>query len=396
MASVQWRRNKQVTVYYYDNQLGKLTQVPREITKHLDGKPKDFVYKWVEDWEKKHGRLRARSERSTLSEDDLLFTLWTEYQADQKVISKRRDRTAEVETEIFFIHILPFFVGTHRKKDPADWHGLVPDFHGFLFKKKLADATKQKTLWTLERFGSFLVYKQHMTFPFVVRVPKRDQNKTTPLKIRKTPDEVIAFAKTTTYAYADGTESDIDFNLAVLLGYFAGLSPSELFALSKEDLLTGADAAESCKTLEGFRKIGLGSKLGVVVNKTLLGHELSRVSILTKNDYRTGVVNVWHAEAAKLIAAMAKDKPTGRLFPYSRGWLERAWRELVKPGLGCTPHDLRRASCLFLGRTVRMPLTLLQEHMRHASIETTMLYCREPDVPEETRVRVAQDFDDVA
>jgi integrase len=391
MASILWRREKQVTVYYFDANKGRSVQLPRKETKHLDGLPPEQVRKWVDDWERAHGRTRDRSERVTLAEDDRLSRLWNQYQKEKMRTGHRRPSTEAKETEYFEKHICPFFITLHQKKNPADWHRLVPAFHDSLYDKKLADSTIGKILWTLERFGAQLVYSGEMSFPFVVKIPSRGNSKITPLKVRKKPDEIIKFAKRLV-AY-EGTE--IDFNLAILLAYFAALSPGELFALDKEDLLTGQDA-ESSKTLEALRKKGLGSRLAISVSKTLpTGGKNNRPVKFTKNDYRTGVVTIWHLEAAKLIASMVKKKPSGRLFPYSYGHLSRFWREKVKlGGLGLTPHDLRRASCLYLGRTIRLDLTLLQEHMRHSQIDTTMLYTREPAVPE-IASRRKQDFDDV-
>lgn len=388
MASVLWRRNKQVTVYYWDNKAQKLVPLPRDQTRHLDGKPKDFVHKWVADWEKAHGKLVSRVNRSTLKDDDILALLWKQYQGHQAKRKNRRERTAEKETDILHGHLVPFFIERHQKKDPADWHALIPAFHDYLYEQKFADATVQKTLWTLERFGKYLVFKQHITFPFVVLPPARKAVKVTPLKTRKTPEEVLKYVRTHTHKH------DIDFNLAILLGYFAALGPGEVFALEREDLVTGAEAEGESKTLEGLRAHNLGSKLAVVISKTL-PQEGPPVPF-TKNDFRLGVASIWHPEAAKLIASIVREKPEGRLFPFSMGWLARAWREQVRDKLGCTPHDLRRASCLYLGRTLRIEPTLLQEHMRHASLETTQLYMREPAVPEKKSKKRVQDFDDVA
>lgn len=378
-----WRRNKQVTIYYWNK--GRQVPLPRSQTKHLDGKPKDVVLKWVEDWEKQQGLTKAKINRMVLFETDLLSVLWKQYTQHQAKRRSRRLSTEKGELWILESHIVPFFVGKHEKKDPSDWHALIPPFHDWLYEQSYADKTIQKTLWTLERFGTYLVFKQHMSFPFVVQTPSSTNNKITPLKVKKSPEEIINFA-------TQFTNNGIDFKLATLLGYFAALSPSELFALHKEDLITGVTAETLCKTLQGFRKHGLGSRLGITISKAL---RVTGEAPMVKNDYRKGVVNIWDSRAALLIANLVKDKPEGRLFPFSLSWLERAWREQVKLRLGCTPHDLRRASCLYLGREKRIDLTLLQEHMRHAEIETTMLYTREPAVVEAIGKHV-QDFDDVA
>jgi integrase len=399
MATVQWRRNKQVTVYYWDNQAQKLTPLPRDKTRHLDGKPKDVVYRWVEDWERTNGRLRDRVQRTNLAEDDPLAVLWKLYQDFKNSDSDtpRRASTVAEESATFHRHIVPFFVGEHRKKDPADWHPLIPTFHSHLNKLGLAASTRQSILWTLKRFGEALIFSQLMTFPFAIRPPRSKNAKITPLKVRKTPDEIISFVKTIKYEEKDFRKGQINFNLAILLGFFGGFGPGELFALEKSDLITGDDAEKHCKTIDGFRKHSLGSRLAIIVNKTLpaKGKSIGTVP-LVKNDYRYGVSNIWDVKAAKLIAAIVKDLPDGRLFPFSYGHLVRQWREQVSPKLGSTPHDLRRASGLYLGRTIRVELTLLQEHMRHAEIETTMLYTRAPAVPEMPKKKRVQDFDDVA
>ena len=296
---------------------------------------------------------------------------------------------------MFEKHIVPFFVTEHEKKDPAHWHALIPEFHLSLSRQSLSARYRSKILWTLKRFGESLVFSQYMAFPYAIRPPKSKVAKVTPLKVRKTPEEILDFVRRTTFPTQDhrSDRGDIDWGLAVLLGYFGGFGPGELFALEKADLLTGDFAESECKTLEGFRKHGLGSRLAVVINKTC--PHIGEPVPLVKNDYRFGVSNIWDVEAAKLISKLAKDRPEGRLFPYSYAYLIRRWRELVFPQLRATPHDLRRASGLYLGRTVRLALTLLQEHMRHAEIETTMLYTREPAVPEKKR-STKQDFDDVA
>jgi integrase len=378
---------KGVYIKYFDKNTYREEWIPREKTKHLDGKPQESVTAWIDKWEAAHGGSRERAQRIHLSDGDTLTGLWREYQSHRAKTRKRRSSTAETETAIFERHIVPFFVGKHKNKRPASWHDLVPGFHSYLFEKGYGDRTIQKTLWVLERFGRHLVFQRHMHFPFAVQVPARENQKITPLKSRKTPREVLQAAKN-----ARETYSGVDLALLALLGYFAALRPSEAFALDKADLLTGALAEESTRTLSGFRAAGLGTRLSVSVTKTLAGSEPKE---MTKTETSRGVVNVWDPDAAKAIAARVKDRPPGRLFPYSYDWLMKSWAGNIQPRLGLTLHDLRRASGLYLGREKRIPPTLLQEHMRHAELETTMLYCREPSVPEKRPKRVTQDFDEI-
>jgi integrase len=257
-------------------------------------------------------------------------------------------------------------------------------------------------LWVLKRFSEALVFSGYLSHSFAIRPPKAKYEKVTPLKIRKTPEDILKFAKNTSFSFPkqrkiegmpNKDRSEIDFILAVLLGYFGGFGPGELFALEKSDLLTGQYAVNNCKTYVGFQKHKLGSRLGVVINKTL--PVVGEVVPLVKNDYRYGVSNIWNPTAAKMIADIVSKRPDGRLFPFSYSYLLTRWRQFVRRKLGATPHDLRRASGLYLGRDKRVDLSLLQDHMRHADIQTTMLYCREPATPDNI-IKIKQDFDDVA
>jgi integrase len=391
-----------VYVYYTDKATGKIMQLPRAMTKHLDGKPPAVQQKWLEDWEKDHGMSRDRSVRIHLREGDKLLALWEHYQTARMKTRKRRDITAEKETQVFEKHIVPFFVGKHSNKRPETWHPLVPAFHSHLYGQKMKDSTLQKILWALDRFGRHLVFTQSMTFPYAIQTPATENKKITPLKVRLSPEEVIEHVRNRMDDLPDAGESKggrafilarNDYKLAVLLGYFAGLSPSELCGVEKEALLTAQDAEEASRTLPGFRAVGLGTRLALSVTKTL-GPDDEEPVELTKNDYRRAVVNIWYPDAAVMIAKLVAERPAGRLFPLTYDGMFQAWRKRVMPKLGATMHDLRRASALYLGRTKRIPTTLLMEHMRHAEIETTMLYIREPSTPERTK-KAKQDFDDI-
>lgn len=389
--SVRRRRNNKVYVYYHDKLRGKLVQVPREKTKHLDLTTPLKVDEWVLNWERENGQVVDRIQRKILQETSEISILWKRYQAHRISIRKVGTHRQWKETGDFLNHIVPFFVHIHERKKCHKWHDLIPEFHTHLFKKELSDSSIKSILWTLERFGKFLVFYGHMDFAFVVQIPARQKSKITPLKVRKTPEEILSYVSTNSQ---DLLHRGIDFRLGILLSYFAALRPSELFALDRSDILTGESAELNTPTLFGFRAIGLGSRLSISISKTMVQDGSANVQMLTKTDKSKGIVNIWNKEASQDIASIVKQMPMGRLFPFSKGWLEKRWAKIVKPSLGVTPHDLRRASGLYLGRYARIPLTLLQEHMRHAEIETTMLYTRLPSVPDKKIVAI-QDFDDI-
>ena len=115
-----------------------------------------------------------------------------------------------------------------------------------------------------------------------------------------------------------------------------------------------------------------------------------------KSHYAYGVVNVWSADAAKLIAELLKSVKDGYLFSgwENRAKLDREYKRIVRPLLGVLAYDFRRASGLYLGRErgVSDPF-LLQDHFRHGSMTTTLLYTRRP--LDEKESPETQNFDDV-
>jgi len=391
MSIISYRRkSRRVYVYYYDKKAGRQVQVPRDLTKHLDGHPTESVEAWVAEWERENGMVRARIERMVVRPNSMLSGLLLSYRKHRDIMGGVTQQTLDSESSVIERYITVYFVRTHRQHDPKTWHAFVPGFYTYLTEQPTIKGldTIKKILWTLERFGKYLVYVQHSPYPFVVQIPKRNNRKITPLKTRATPEQVKAAARS-----IGRTHPKAHMGLAVLLGYFASLASEELFALTKEDILTGNQAREKTSGVRsGLLKHGLGSSMGVRINKALKG--ASNTDSYPKNSYRYGVVNVWDPDAAKQIAAILKELPPGRLFQLSRGYLEPLWRKHVKPILGLTPHDCRRASCLYLGRTIRLEPTLLQEHARHSELTTTMLYCRAPKVMEDIDIE-GQDLDDV-
>ena len=80
MATLVFRRHaRKVYVYYTDPKSGKLKQVERRETKHLDGQPPEVAQAWVEQWERNHGMVRDRVKRMTLKPGDKLSGLWQQY-----------------------------------------------------------------------------------------------------------------------------------------------------------------------------------------------------------------------------------------------------------------------------------------------------------------------------
>ena len=382
MATIQFRRgSNRVTIYYYDPKRQKTLQIPRKDTRHLDGLPIDQVQAWVTEFEKSHGLEKDRIKRVRLDREDDLQQWWEAYQSDRADNKEVGEKTLTSENRLWEGYILPFFIKKHQLKKPSEWYPFIPDFHMYLKKTPIGKDHQKSVLWTLERFSKYLVYQRILVYPFAVNTPRANKRKDTPLPRKLEPKEVLDFAR---------KQDNPTIALFALLGYFASLRPSETGALERDDFLTGDGAKRHSPTYKEFADLGLGSKLAVKITKAL---GMKSVIQQTKTHYSYGVVTIWNHDAAVLIAAMLKELPKGRVFDVSRCHMDKIWVHTGKTELGVTLHDLRRASALYLGRTLKIDLSLLQKHCRHSQLSTTELYIREPlkDVTE----RLTQDFDDV-
>lgn len=418
MAYVYRRRKAKLwTVYYYDKTAQKIVSLPRaETPEEIYEMTKKEADKWLnENWAARRGLAVHKAMRYHLREKDELKILWEDFQRTWKTFRSSDEQTIEYRHEQFERYILPFFVGKKGEKNVRKWRHYIIDYTTWLLTETgLQNGPSQKKMiWMLRRFGEFLVAKGVLDYPWVVLVPAKNEKRKTPLTTPLNPETVLKTAK-------GFLPDNPDLALALLLGYFGSLGPGEVYGLKRSDFITGEEAIANAKTYEGFllherhfAKHGLTSKLAVYVQRQVVSRIVeieiknSKGKIVKqkkvkrsqekypKNDYRREVVLIWHPEAAKLIGSILKEAPRGKLFQYSRDHLDRLHRVHIKSKLNATAHDLRRASALYLGRKVRLPLELLQRHLRHSQLSTTELYIREPERDKEIIIE-GQDFDDVA
>lgn len=378
MAYFSRRHARYVTVYYYYE--NKLHTLPREKTRHLDDLNDQQIQDWIDKWEKDHGIKRVRSRLKTVLKADELVALFEQYLEQKRYLRNTNVGVLRRELSHFNKYILPYFVQKHTERDITKWYKHTAGLSVYLKKEvELSNNTTKKIAWMVERFGKYLFAKGIIASVWHVPIPVLGRKASTPLKQELTPDYLLQVASTL----------DAKWRLVVLLGYFASLRPGETFALQKEDFVTGSKAKELAKTYTRFNKMGIGSGLTVSITKAL-NSETGEPS-LPKTHYSYGFVNIWHIEAAKQLAGLLKQLPTGKLFDGHRRHLFKGYKSLNLP---FTLHDLRRASALYLGRTLSVDPLLLQDHLRHSNISTTMIYTRRPT--EDVVLASNQDFDDVS
>jgi integrase len=385
MAYFQRRRNNQVAVYFWNKDTGKPQQVSREETAELDVLSDDEVRAWLIKWEAANGRSRIRSRRRSLLKDDELSKLIEAHLAEHAALYAPSEGTMAEYRYHFETYITPYFVRDKGAKDLKTWHTLTPSFGAYLIQeKKLSPGSVRKICQTLQRFGGFLVDQGLISHPWRVRSPRSKGKRTTPLSHRLGPEDALALADSLARA------GHPLWALEMLLSYFGSLRPEEVYALNKEDFITGQAARSRARTWGRFQKHGLGSGLSVLIEKTHIGKE---PSTLTKTHYARGVVNIWDSAAAVAIAALLRELPDGRLFGGTRAQINYQYRKIAKPTVNLNAQDRRRASANYLGKEVGVDPILLQDHLRHSEIETTMLYTRDP--MDRNKDSGNQDFDDV-
>lgn len=253
MAHFHRRRGtNRVYVYYWNGRAGKLVQLPRAETEHLDEESDRAVNLWVRQWEKDHGREKAIIKRVKLGRLKLAG-LWAAYLKHQEDFNKCRQTTLKTADEIFHNHIVPYFVGTLGVKDPTQWHPYVT---GFLTHLKdvigLKDLSIKKVLQVLTHFGWHLVYTSKMSYGFTVKAPKAKNHKMTPLKRPLAPDEVLNAVLEGRFERTYKKAHPPNLSLAVLIAYFASLGPEELWPLEKADFRGGEIGASRSKTYQHF------------------------------------------------------------------------------------------------------------------------------------------------
>lgn len=385
MAYWHRRRGRQVTVYYYDTNLKKNVQVPRTVTAEWDDLPDEAVALKVMEWEETSGTSRQRSlRRAVLTQDGVSGLIQSHLQDHANLRSPQPGTMVEYQYH-FERFILPYFVGSQAEKDVRRWHLLTPKFASSLIEDgEVGSGTVRKVCDTLARFGRYLAMHQVIPSPWLIPKPRAPRKRTSPLIKRITSQDALsAMSSMRSMGHIEGL-------LVVLFGYFGSLRPEELYALSKTDILTSDAARMRSKTRTRMNKYGLGSSLAVVVDKTILARDIIP---FTKTHYATGVVTIWDVKAVELAAPILARVPDGRLLLGTRWHQAHIYKEQVFPQLGVSCQDLRRASANYLGKVVGLDPILLQNHLRHSEIETTMLYVRDPHDDEKETGQ--QDFSDV-
>ena len=373
----EWR------AYYWDKRAGRQVWIPTDVTKTWDGFSIDMAEEARARWLADSGISRVRSSRRALQRDDPLSGYIHGFLEQHAALRQAQEATRQTLGHHVRCYAVDFFVATHGLKDVRQWWRQSAHFSTWLrvTHPHQSILTAKKICQSLRRFGEYLATHHIIHQPWLIPLPQVRQKPVTPLVRAVGPAEIIELSE----------RLPTPWGMFVLLGFFASLRPEEIYGLTREDFITGERAKKDTVTHARLVKLGLGSGLSVSVSKT---RTRAALRDLPKTHYSYGTVNVWSLEAAKTLAGMLRGLDFGPLFgDVDRVRLDKEYRAVVKAVSGLSAQDLRRASGLYLGREVGLDPFLLQDHFRHSSMATTLLYTRRPTDEKETAD--TQNFDDV-
>jgi len=381
-------RSGRVVIQVYDPATKRPKKLPRADVEHLDAATDEEVVRWREWYLAERAHARRAQARLLGPADEAQF-LFDAFQERWGKLRRTGETTLEDDLGRWHLHIVPYFVELHGAKDVRLWDLHMQGYPLWLLSRgELQTNQQKKVIRLLLRFGEYLRETKKIPAPWTCTLPASNEAMETPLEVELTPDQVLSWCAGRSWRA----------QLFALLGYFASLRPEETFVLQKSDFLTGAEARAAAKTHARFQEYELGSGLSVSIERAF--KKTGKVGDPKTRNSRA-VVNIWHSGAAKRIAELLRSRPDGWLFPskdrpdfpLARDTQFAWWAKHGKPSLGATLHDLRRASGLYLGRTVDVPMSLLQDHIRHADLKSVLGYMRRPEAKKV--VAPAQDFDDV-
>jgi hypothetical protein len=356
MASWYRKRGKEVVVFIRENNKNK--QLPRAITKPLDGEPDHNINYWVKQWE-----LKNKSGTPIALTDQKLTSLVERYLEYIKSEKKRNYNTVSEHRRHLLNNVIPFFLRQSPPlADPNSWPTVSVRMLHELREKGLTNAQIYRCNVALRLFYKWLAEERIVSSDkILLRTPDMSGYKeSTPLKHFLSPQDILALASGTT---------DSDAAIGILLGYFFSLRSQEIFGVKVSDLRTGpiARSLECSKTMAELRLFD-GLTLHVERQKNKL-QALSK----PKNNSK-GWVCCFHREGARklvsLLADMGPEEFVIKKAPntFYKDW---PWDFAVK--------DLRRASLYWLGHNVDISLVQMMKHARQKSYEALSLYLRRPE-----------------
>lgn len=348
------KKSPRVCVYYWKDD--KQVQVPRKLTKHLDGKPEAMIDDWMVWYAATKSIALRVVKREFSSELEKLLGRYEEY------LKSRRKHPNTVKGHIDRVRLaLPVFAD-------ADYDGW------YLLGGKLEEHLREhvnphRHNRINQSFRAFYVWLQQVNeirhrhgLLLVNRV--LDETKT-PLQFTLTPADVLAWAKACPVP---------ELKFIALAGFFFSLRTGEVFGARRHDFVAGK-AVEVFEDYKVLSKVGQATKLVINIQNCRANNGKEYKPSARK---RGGIVVCTNTEAAQLLIKLI-NAHEGYVITedHKPEYWVKTWRKRGIPGI--TIKDLRRASLYWLGHYTDIPFVGLKNHARHRDPETTALYVRRPE-----------------
>ena len=356
-----WRRHKIKYVVVWSCESGKQKQLPRKLTKHLDGAEDHIIESWVSNYSYEHERKKdAPAPLTDVGLTALVERFRLYLKKKQKAYTTIQWHCSSLEN-----NVIPFFLG-RGLTDPAQWAGVSVHLLPFLEQKELTSHNIVKCNQALNQFWSWLTEEGLVHSTINLRTPIIVKAQT-PLKFTQTPEEIMDWVR---------RNLDSETSFMACMGFFFSLRPQETFALRLKDFQFGLKASESeaCKVMA---RHGLYDRVAVHIERQITKQN----EIKAPKANSIGWVSCFHKEAAQWLSAYFKNldskDPSAPLFKCKPDRNFRRWAKIGIPDI--TLKYLRRSSVYWLGHYTDMGIQELANHARHENIETTRLYLRRPD-----------------
>lgn len=356
MASWYRKRGKEVVVFIRENNKNK--QLPRALTKSLDGEPDHNIEHWVREWEQKH----TRSAPSELS-DQKLTNLVERFLGYIKTDLKRNYNTVSEHRRHLLNNVIPFFLRQAPPlKDPNLWPTASIRMLHDLREMGLTNAQIYRCNVALRLFYKWLAEERVVSADkILLRTPDMSGYKeTTPLKFFLSPQDILALAL---------KAQDSDAAIGLLLGYFFSLRSQEIFGVKVGDFRTGP-IARSLECSKTMAELDMFDGLALHVER-----QKNKLKTLSKpKNNSKGWVCCFHRDGARQLVALLENRGPDEFVikkPPNSFYKDWPWDFAVK--------DLRRASLYWLGHNTAITVVQMMKHARQKSYEALSLYLRRPE-----------------
>jgi integrase len=245
-ASFHRKRGKDVYVFVFG--AGKSVALPRNLTRHLDKEPDHNVEFWIRNYELTEGLVVPKL---TTPDLERLVKQYAAFLASRKIVAI----TIEEHVRHLTKNVIPYFLRLSPPlTDPNDWASASIKMLIAFENKGLTGSQIVRSNVALRKFHKWLAEENVIIGSGVIALRNPIlETKVTPLKATISAHRILELV---------AKQSDQNFAMMLLCGYFISLRPQEIFGLKVSDFRAGM-MVEALESSKAAASLGLYSKLAV-------------------------------------------------------------------------------------------------------------------------------------